>query len=248
MSKIDIIFLGTGDAFNTDGMANHSLLIRTDSLKLLVDAGPTCLIQMMELELLPEELDYIFITHFHGDHTAGFPFLMLYLKKKVKIPFLPVIFGPMGIKKCCLSLCKAAYRGLGLGKGLVYKEFKPRVKKDIFIDKDLSVDVCPVTHNPESIGYRFHIAGKIIAVSGDGALDDKLLYLVNHADIAIIECSTEKPVFPYHTSLGELAEYLPKINARRIVPVHTTKKIRKEIEQWGDEKILPVTDKKKVSL
>jgi ribonuclease BN (tRNA processing enzyme) len=248
VSMIEIVFLGTGDAFNTDGLANQSLLITSASRRFLVDAGPTCLVQMTGLGLLPEELNFIFITHFHGDHTAGLPFLLLYLQKKRNTAGLPVIIGPTGIKKYCHRLCEAAYRGVGLTKNLTFKEFKPRFKKAVCIDNDFMIDIYPVTHKPESIGYRFYLEDRIVAVSGDAAMDNRLLRLINNADAAIIECSTEKPIYSSHTSLEELARHLPEINAHRIIPVHTTKKIQKKIELLGDEKILLVTDNKKVSI
>jgi ribonuclease BN (tRNA processing enzyme) len=248
MSGIDLIFLGTGDAFNTDGKAHQSLLIKTAALQFLVDAGPTCLYQMAALSLLPEELDYIFITHFHGDHTAGLPFLFLYLEKKRKASRLPVIIGPRGIKKRCRALCQAAYRDTNLGKNFDFQEFSPRYTKGICFGNESSFDIYPVTHKPESIGYRFYLNNKVIAFTGDAAMDDKVLRLINNSDAAIIECNLEKPVQLSHTSLEEFVNNLPEIKARCIIPVHTTKEILKKIELLGDDRICMAADGKTITI
>lgn len=248
MAKIDIIFLGTGDAFNTDGLANQSILIQTKSIQILVDAGPTSLYQMMKFGLKPEELDYIFITHFHGDHTAGIPFLLLYLQKKAGCIHLPAIIGPEGIQNKCVDLCEAAYAGVKLNKNILFKEIKSQLAKSIRIHNDFSFDVHPITHKPESIGYRFYLENKIIAVSGDTRLDEKLIRFVDSADAAIIECTNEKPDRHSHTSIEELSRYVSILNAKLIIPVHSTKKIIKAITEWNEKRIKCISDGVKVSI
>ncbi|MBN2440140.1 MAG: MBL fold metallo-hydrolase [Spirochaetales bacterium] len=248
MDTVDLLFLGTGDAFNTDGLAHTSVWIKTDTLNLLVDAGPTTLLSMISLGLDPGELDYIFITHFHGDHTAGLPFIMLHLQKRRSRSTLPVIIGPKGIKECCAALFDAAYKDVGLGEGLTFKELEPKIHKNITINDSFTIDTYPMNHQPESLGYRFYLDHRVIAISGDTGFHASLLSLMDNTDAAIIECSTVQPILPFHMSVNELSHHLPHMNTRLIIPVHTAKEVLREVRALHEKKIVIVTDKMKVSI
>jgi ribonuclease BN (tRNA processing enzyme) len=48
----------------------------------------------------------------------------------------------------------------------------------------------PMTHTPESIGYRIELAdGKSIAVSGDTDYSETIVDLALEADLLVLECS-----------------------------------------------------------
>ena len=74
---VEILFIGTGDAFGSGGRRNSAILVRADGRTLLLDCGPTTLAGLKQLGVDPSEIDAIAISHFHGDHAAGVPFLML---------------------------------------------------------------------------------------------------------------------------------------------------------------------------
>jgi ribonuclease BN (tRNA processing enzyme) len=248
MTHINIHFAGTGDAFNTDGLANQAIVIETESQSLLVDAGPTALHQMMTMGLQVGKITHIFISHFHGDHTAGLPFLMLTFQRKIKPRHLPVIIGPIGIHRYCKQLFEACYAGSGLDNDICYHEFPSSYQKNIEIDRDISIDIFPMKHSEESIAYRFYVYNTIIAVSGDTGFNDNLIRLVDGADAAIIECSSVYPEVETHTSLQDVKRHIDRMNCTMIIPVHTTQSVLKEIYKWGHEKIHPVGDGETVRL
>ena len=69
-----ITFLGSGNAFCPSGRL-HSLVLIDD--RILVDAPPTVVPQMREHGICPSSITDLLITHWHGDHTFGVPFLLL---------------------------------------------------------------------------------------------------------------------------------------------------------------------------
>jgi ribonuclease BN (tRNA processing enzyme) len=71
----EIVFVGTGDAFNSGGRRNSAIGARAGH-PILLDCGPT-LGGLKELGIDPLEIDAIALSHFHGDHIAGVPFLLL---------------------------------------------------------------------------------------------------------------------------------------------------------------------------
>ena len=72
MARID--FLGTGNAFSPEGRMHALALIDN---RILIDAPPTVVTQLRRAGVSPGELQHILFTHWHGDHSFGFPFLLL---------------------------------------------------------------------------------------------------------------------------------------------------------------------------
>ena len=71
---VEFTFLGTGNAFLPQGRL-HSLLCLED--RVLVDCPPTALASLRAAGLSPASIDTVLVTHWHGDHVFGFPFLLL---------------------------------------------------------------------------------------------------------------------------------------------------------------------------
>ena len=76
-----IITLGTGNAFTSDGRANASVLL-DGTFKILFDCSPQTISSLRKLNLVPNQIDYIFISHLHGDHSGGLHFFLLTLKHR----------------------------------------------------------------------------------------------------------------------------------------------------------------------
>ena len=77
---MQIHFLGTGNAFNADGRATTAFLVQpAAAAPFLIDCGPNLMSSLIRFGLDFRGLDRLFLTHFHGDHVAGWPFLLLHL-------------------------------------------------------------------------------------------------------------------------------------------------------------------------
>lgn len=71
---VEFSFLGSGNAFLPQGRL-HSLLCIED--RMLIDAPPTVIASLRAQELSPAGIDTLLVTHWHGDHVFGVPFLLL---------------------------------------------------------------------------------------------------------------------------------------------------------------------------
>ncbi len=71
---VEVVFLGTGHAFSAD---NTSLLIEAPDFRMLVETGPTIVRQLAHVNLRPADIEQLFVSHSHGDHTLGFPMFVL---------------------------------------------------------------------------------------------------------------------------------------------------------------------------
>ena len=78
-----VTFAGSGDAFSNGG--RHVLL----------DCGATSLSALKRLGLDPGEIAAVFVSHLHGDHFGGLPFLILDGQFSRRVRPLAVV-GPPG--------------------------------------------------------------------------------------------------------------------------------------------------------
>jgi ribonuclease BN (tRNA processing enzyme) len=184
---LDLTFLGTGNAFAPTRYWSSFLV----NGRYLFDAPPTLLAHLKRLQVDPAGIDVIFISHFHGDHYFGLPFLLLEYAELLPRTRDLTIVGPPGIAKRVEMLTDLGFSNVfrkDRGYGLRFVEAKD--------GEGGSVAGCEfiarrVTHVPslECFGYRVTCAGGTIAYSGDTVMCDALVPLAQGADVFVVECS-----------------------------------------------------------
>jgi hypothetical protein len=83
MSAISVQFIGSGDAFASGGRLQTSILVNGPDVRFAIDFGTTSLVGLRQQDIDPNTIDAIFLTHLHGDHCGGVPFLLLDAKRVV---------------------------------------------------------------------------------------------------------------------------------------------------------------------
>ena len=97
MNQVQVRFLGSGDAFGSGGRFQTCLLLEGANDPLLIDCGASSLIAMKRAGVNPSEIGSIVLTHLHGDHFGGVPFLILDGQfSRRERPLL--IAGPPGVR------------------------------------------------------------------------------------------------------------------------------------------------------
>jgi ribonuclease BN (tRNA processing enzyme) len=96
--------LGTADALCSSGRGNTAWLVDDARGTYAVDFGPTALLALRKLGRDPREVDAVHFTHLHGDHIAGWPFLLLGPRTR---PLLAS--GPPGTRARLQALWAACY-------------------------------------------------------------------------------------------------------------------------------------------
>ena len=77
MVAVTIQFCGSGDAFGSGGRFQTCISVRSGVSHVLLDCGASSLIAMKRLGIDPASVDAVIVTHLHGDHFGGIPFLVL---------------------------------------------------------------------------------------------------------------------------------------------------------------------------
>ncbi len=70
-------FVGSGDAFGSGGRWQTCIQLSRGGQVLLVDCGATTLAALKAQGLDPNAVGAVAVTHLHGDHFGGLPFLIL---------------------------------------------------------------------------------------------------------------------------------------------------------------------------
>jgi ribonuclease BN (tRNA processing enzyme) len=166
-----VTVLGSGDAYGSGGRLHSAYLVQAPERIILLDCGPTILQALKRAGHSPGAVDMVVISHHHGDHFGGIPFLYLeYLYESPRTRPLTVC-GPPGTEARVRTLFTALYEHSArqpLPFPVRYQELVPGTPRDID-----GVRLAPfaVPHTPDLVafGYRLEVAGRTILYSGDSA-------------------------------------------------------------------------------
>ena len=211
----EIIMLGTGNAFLPNGR-HHSFVIFDK--KHIIDAPPTALTSLRENGVRISEISTIFITHLHGDHIFGLPFLLLertYISDRELSKPLTIVAAP-GARKRIEQLCEIAYPGS-------LKKILSRIKWDEnaqgLTEDGWSWKRFEVNHNDsvDPFGYSFVSSkGAKFVHSGDSGPCESLYSAISNTDLAIMEMAIPEwvPSNEHHrpSDIQLLSETYPEVN------------------------------------
>jgi len=212
---LELSFLGSGSAFCKDGRYWSAFLLNG---RYLFDAPPTTLPQLRRLGRATKDIDVIFISHFHGDHFAGLPFLLLDYSYVTRRERDLTIVGPPGCQDFLESfnaMCYPSLRGReDDGYRRIYLEAAPGQEQTV---AEVSFAALPVPHAAglQSFGYRVTIGGRSVAYTGDCEYSEAVLQLAHGADVLVMDC-THAERGPLHMGFAdalELRRQLPRETA-----------------------------------
>jgi ribonuclease BN (tRNA processing enzyme) len=177
---------------------------------------------MKRLDYSPSEIDAVFISHHHGDHFSGLPFLLLEYQYQTPRQRPLTVAGPPTTRDKVMELTHLLFPGLR-SKPRSY-ELDFREIEHHRTERLDSIEVTPfrVKHFPDGIAYGFRVSadGRTLVYSGDTEWTDELARQSEDADLLICECSTFSEKVDFHMSHEELVLKRDDIKARRVLLVH----------------------------
>lgn len=227
MQPIRVEFLGTGDAFSAGGRLQAALYIRHPMVSVLLDCGATTLAALNRHGLSFEPLDCILISHLHGDHIAGLPFLFLHLCHVEPRTRKLEIIGPEGLGDRSRQLFRAMYPDAASEPLPFELEFTGVRPCRRYERNGIGFEPFPVPHmeDPPSFGYDMEIDGHRIVYSGDSGWTEELAVRARGADLFVCECSFYESQAPTHLSYPVIVERLAGCGARRLILTHIGREV-----------------------
>ena len=224
---VRVAFLGSGDAFNARARCHAGYLLSTPSSTMLLDCGPTTPLAMRREGVSADVLDAILISHLHGDHFAGLPFLFLaYIFDTPRQRPLTVV-GPPGTEARVQDLYRAMYRDLStrpLPFEVRYVEVTGGQRTAIGA-VDLIPFAVPHQQTELSLGYRLAVDGTAILYSGDSGWTEALVTHSRGTDLFICECCYYETRTDFHLDYPRIAENRARFGCRRLVLTHLGREV-----------------------
>ena len=199
----------------------------------MVDIGGSGLLGLRKAGRTPKELAGLAITHLHGDHLGGLPFLLLdaAYNDPRQAP-LPMV-GPIGLFERMNTLFKGTYRELNemrLQFEYPVTEIAPGESATL---AGFEIQGFLADHmDPPELPLSLRVTspdGKKVAFSGDTAMNPQLLAAADGVDIFVAECSALVPPIGRHCTWEDWKEVLPRLTASRVVLTHLNHRVRQRI-------------------
>jgi len=217
-----LTIIGCGDAFGAGGRLQTSFHVRSSAATFLIDCGTTTLIGMRRLGFQPNDIDTVFVSHLHGDHFGGLPWLLvdaIYVSKRTR-PL--VVTGPKGIEARFLTAAEALYPDITTAKrdfALSFVEYEEQKPLQI---GGVSVVPFEVKHPSGAPPYalRFTIDGRVLAFTGDTGWVEALCEVAQGADLFISECFQYDLTLPIHLDYLTIDANYQRLGAKRMLLTH----------------------------
>jgi len=214
-----IIILGTANAIPDENHDNTHLALIGERRQVLIDCSGSPVVRLKKAGIDLNSLTDIFLTHFHPDHIAGTPSLVMSMwlmgrrepltihglqytldcLEKLMVfyewdqwpDFFPVIFNRLPAENMTLALQSDEFR--------IYSS--------------------PVKHLIPTIGLRIETnhTGKVLAYSCDTEPCDAVVELANQADMLIHESTGEHPG---HSSAAQAAGIAARAEVGSLYLIH----------------------------
>ena len=161
-------FVGSGDAFGTGGRFQTCLHVSGADAAVLIDCGTSSLISMKRDGVDPGEVGAVLLSHLHGDHFGGVPFLILDAQFSRRTRPL-VIAGPPGVRARVETAMEAFFPGSTSISRKFSVEFIELVEGQAMRVGPATVTAFPVVHasGAPPAALRVEYGGRIITYSGD---------------------------------------------------------------------------------
>ena len=217
-----VTILGSGDAFCSGGRANACVRIDSPRSCLVMEFGATSLHAWKKAGYSSNDIDALVISHLHGDHFGGVPFLLLDCQFSAGRRRPLHLFGPSGLR----ARLEMAMEAFFPGSSAIRWNF-PWDVTELYPGKTraaagFQISCHEVIHpsGAPALGLRIARAQKVFAFSGDSSWTPALVEIADKADLFLCECFSGGDLIVNHLNWETIREHLPHLRARKIVLTH----------------------------
>jgi ribonuclease BN (tRNA processing enzyme) len=198
VSDLELRFIGTGNAFAPGGLCWNGFVAND---RFLFEAPPQALQSLNRLGIDANALDAVVVSHHHGDHFLGLPFLFLQWKYYGRLKPVTVV-GPPGTRELASDIALKVYPGVfdvkydlnwaeanaGDRVAVAGRELEAHARNH---DRRLST----------SLGFKAVLDGRKFAYTGDTAWCEAVAEMARHAEVLVSECASRADVLDIHMNL-----------------------------------------------
>jgi ribonuclease BN (tRNA processing enzyme) len=232
-----VTFAGSGDAFGSGGRLQACIHMKPNgpagSAPVLLDCGATSLPALRRCGLDPGPVAAVFVSHLHGDHFGGLPFLILDAQFAGRTAPLAVA-GPPGTGQRLTEAMECLFPG----SSRVRRRFAVEVTElrpggPAAVVAGVRARAYPASHpsGAPALILRLTLGGRGIAYTGDTAWTPAIAEAAAGADLLIAEAYYWDKAVPHHLRHADLAAHRDQLTARRTVLTHMSADMLGHLEQ-----------------
>lgn len=222
MEPVTVQFLGSGDAFGSGGRLQTCIYVGTSSVRFLIDCGATALTGMKRFGVNPADIDIIVLSHLHGDHFGGIPFIIRETQILAQRTTPLTIAGPAGLEERILQAMRVFFPGSTDLKTPFPLRFIEIPDNEAYRLGPLVVTSYPAQHTPGTNPHSLRIECNrtVISYSGDTQWNDSLVEAARGADLFICESFEYGHIKKNHIDYHTLMLNRHKLDCNRIILTH----------------------------
>lgn len=216
------MIVGSGDAFGSGGRSHTCFHLKSAKATILVDCGASALVSIKRLKVDLNVIDGIILSHLHGDHFGGLPFLLLDAQFAHQRERPLVIAGPPGTRQRLHDAIEALFPRAASSTwrfAWEVQEIALETPTQICGHDVWTTEVVHFSGAP-STALRISDGERLLAYSGDTEWTDVLMKVADQADLYITECYAYSSDVSGHINWRTLQSRLADLNARRIMITH----------------------------
>jgi len=239
-----LTIVGSGDAFGSGGRFNTCFLVEAAGRTVLLDCGASSPVALKARAVDLNAIDGVILSHLHGDHFGGLPFLLLEWQFNTRRERPLTIAGPPGTRERLLAAMEVFFPRSSRNAWkfpLDIAEITPDVPDEV---SGFAVTTAEVIHQSgaPSTAVRLSRGGKVLGYSGDTEWTDALVPVAAGADLFIIECYDYDRALTGHMSFAKLKQERGKLGARRIMLTHMNASMLARLHEARGEGFLAAED------
>src|SRR5262245_31734493 len=184
----------------------------------------------------PQAIDTVILSHLHGDHFGGVPFLIPdgQLQRRTR-PLL--VAGPPGVDKRMREAMEVFFPGSSQIERKFETRFVELADRAAIELGPVSVTGFEVSHASGAPPFALRVAGegKVVTYSGDTEWTESLLDAARGADLLIAEALFYDKRVRYHLDLTTLLQHRARLECRRLVLTHMGEDMLRRLPGLGIE-------------
>jgi ribonuclease BN (tRNA processing enzyme) len=219
---VEITVVGSGTVVPRVSRHQSCVVVRAEEEALFFDLGSGAVRGMLRSGIDPFDVDRVFFTHFHPDHTVDIVPLLFAIKygteEERERPL--TLYGPEPFEDFFRGVADVWGEWMLGNYPMEIRELAHTCPFPLTLP-GLRVSWAPAEHRPESIAYRLDGENGSFVYTGDTEYAESVVELSKGAHTLLIECSfpDDAPV-PGHLTPGGVASIAREAGVERVVLTH----------------------------